>query len=324
MRGAAERGQLLQRHAVLRQRPRLIDTEHRHRAESLHGGDALDERVAFREPPGAEREKDGEHDGKFLGDRRHRDGDARECRFDDAAAPVIGGGDDEGQHHDAEYRAVAHKAAGLFFKRGRPVRGLGDVRADLSIFCARSRFRDARHGASGDSVRPRVAMVGAPAAPGLSVRDADLPDDLRFAGERRLVGSEAVIFQQFAVRGDPFALRYDDYVAWDELFGGERDDLAAAHRRHLGRGERLEHRECPVRLPLLIDIDRSHKGYEDEHDGAVAWLSQEEIEASRADEQQEYRFREEFEQYAQRGVLSLQRERIFPVPFPPLLDLAVR
>ena len=118
-------------------------------------------------------------------------------------------------------------------------------------------------------------MVGAPAAPGLSVRGADLPDDLRFAGKRRLVGAEAVVFQQFAVRGNPFALRYDDYVAWDELLGGQRDDLAAAHRRHLGRGERLERRERPVRLPLLIEVDRPHEGYEDEHDGAVARLSQE-------------------------------------------------
>ena len=65
-------GDPVHRHAVLRERAGLVDAQHGHRAERLHGGNAPGEHAAPGKPPCAERQEHGDDDRKLVREDRHR------------------------------------------------------------------------------------------------------------------------------------------------------------------------------------------------------------------------------------------------------------
>ena len=71
----AVRKQLLDRHLIQRQRPRLVDAQHGRRAQRLDRRHAPRQNPLLGNPPGSQSQKDRQDHGQFLRQRRHRQGD---------------------------------------------------------------------------------------------------------------------------------------------------------------------------------------------------------------------------------------------------------
>ncbi len=153
---AGSRRELAHRHAVLGERARLVDTEHGRRAQAFDRGEATGQDVLARDPPGAERQEDGQDDGKFFGQDRH--GQRETCQKTVEPVPPHqpvhnDQGQAEGNRTDGD---PAHEAAGLPLETrllgNDRLEGLPDP-ADLG---ARSGCVRAGDGASGDQESSRI------------------------------------------------------------------------------------------------------------------------------------------------------------------------
>ena len=121
--GAAGDGKLSQGHLVLRERARLVDAKDRGGPQRLDRRHPPREHVAARDPPGAQRQEDRQHDRELLGERGHGHRDAGE----ETLLPDVGAAsarEREGHHHERAGHEPhdgegADQAPGLLLQQGR-------------------------------------------------------------------------------------------------------------------------------------------------------------------------------------------------------------
>ena len=86
-------------HPALGQGAGLVGGEHGHRAERLDGGEPADQGVAGGHPPGAQRQREGDHGRQGLGDGRDDEAD----RGDDHQLDGLPAQQAQAEHHGAQH-----------------------------------------------------------------------------------------------------------------------------------------------------------------------------------------------------------------------------
>ena len=223
--------ELLHRHLVEGQRPRLVDAEHGGRAQRLERRNPAGQDALLRDAPGAERQEDREHGRKLVRHDGHRQGEAGE----EAVEPV-GPGQPIGDHHehaqsDTDQRQPAHQPAGFALQRaalGRHrLQGLAD-RADFGLRAGALNHRNALTVGDQRTGEDEGLTIAARAA---HRRDA-VPDRLahrhRFSRQQRLVGGQVEARHHGAIGGDPVALGQDQGIPADHFAAGDAPPHAIA------------------------------------------------------------------------------------------------
>ena len=283
--GFARGPQPAYRHLVHGQGAGLVGAEHGGGAERLHGRHAARQHAVLRDPPGAERQENGEDDRELLRERGHGHGDARQ----DPLSPNLGGvpprqpvdHDHQGAEGEADDGKVPHEPPGLPLQRGALRRDALERLADLAEFRARPGREDLGHALPAGDERAgederQVVPAGLPDRLGL--RGGGLADRDGLAGEEGLVGAEVHDGAERGVSRNAVALGEDDDVAADHLAPGDAPLPAVADHQRPRAGQVAQGIERPLGPALLDDGDAHHDEDEPQEQGRVHGFAHEQVE----------------------------------------------
>jgi hypothetical protein len=252
-------------HPVLGEGARLVGAEHGRGAERLEGGEAAREDAVAGDPPGPDRHEDGQDDGEFLRDHRHRERDAGEEPVEPRAAQQAVQDEQSGADDEAECRERLHERRHLELQCGAARLDLGQRRAEASDLApgpGRPHLRDpAPADDEGSGPRARAVVAARP-----FVRFDDpraLSNRCRLPGEERLVDLQSRGLDQGGVRRDAVSFGEDDDVAAHHLSTEDTSPLPVADDQRSRAGEIPERGDGASGPPLLDDRDH----HDDEHRG---------------------------------------------------------
>ncbi len=279
-------------HPVLRERPGLVDAQHLRRAERLDRRRAARQHALARYPPCAKRQEDGEDDGKFLGQVRHRERDAGEQAVQPVRAHDPVEQRDEHAKRRADDREHDHRLPRFALQRARLGLDRRERLADSSHLGAASDRHDTREALPAREQRARVDVrkaVTAGARPlGAAVRRA-LVHRHRFAGEQRLVGHQIGRRLERGVRRHAVALLHAQQIPDDHFPSGDRSPFAVAQHLRARARELAQRVERTLGLALLVERDADHHEHRRGERQRLAQVAEREIDRRRPDQQQEHR-----------------------------------
>ena len=168
------------------------------------------------------------------------------------------------------------------------------------------------HQGAGEDPRGRVPARPAHARAAVGV-GGGLADRDGLAGERRLVDREVHAVQQRGVGRHPVALGEQDDVAAHDVAPGDAYLPAVADDERTRRGEIAERGERVLGLVLLVDRDRDHHDDERHQDGAVERLGEQEVDGSRAEQQEQHRLAHDVPRLLQQVALLRGGQLVRPV-----------
>ena len=309
------------RHAVHGQRPRLVHAKHGSGTEGLDGGGAAREDFAFRDPPGAEGEKDGEHYGKFFRHHCHGQGEPRQ----DAGDPVAPGQPVDDHDEDAEEqpreRKGADQAAGLLLERRPLLLHRLERLSDLAEFAPKPGGLHTTDPVALHHHAPRIDE-GQVIPAGPSDRRYPVPRRLAnrygFPRQEGFVHREVRARQEQGVGRDAVSLGEDQQVVPDHLPSRDSPPLPVADDQGPGAGEVAQRLQGALRLPFLVQGDPHHDEDEAEEHQRFLHVSQDEVDRAARDEQEEHRLADDAEGDCENGAPLRRGEFVVPfLPQPP-------
>ena len=242
-----------ERHAVLRQRARLIRADDGSTAQRLHGGQALDDGVLFDHARHADGENDGDDRGKPFGDRRDRQGDRRHEQLQPVQSDTRADNEDDDACRERDNAEVFAQLRKLCLQRGARLLLAREKVCDLAHLRLHARAGDNRRRRAVGDGAARKDHVGA-VADGrvlLHLRRGVLLRRHALARERGLFRLQVGALQEPCIGGDKVARFQKDDVAGHQL--GRLNDLllAVADDARVRGGHVLERLQRLFRLALL-------------------------------------------------------------------------
>ena len=285
----------LHAHLVLGERARLIHAEGGDGAQRLDRGEIADQRMFFCQPPCAHGEKNRQHNGKFLRNGRHGEGNAGQNALDEAILEgktrkaAIGDDAHEQQQADGDDGAGFDQPIRLRLQERALFRRFFQARADFAVFAVLPCLFHEHHPAAREHQRAGIAVIPAPVIlVGRGIRG--FPDGLGLARQRGFIDAKVACAQQGAVRRDfqPFPDEHE--VPGHQILAGNALLAAIPDDANLRRREITKRCQGLIRLVFLKGVDADHGGDEHQHDGAIPRLAQNEIDDGSRQQQQKHGF----------------------------------
>ncbi|AUX37512.1 uncharacterized protein SOCE836_097370 [Sorangium cellulosum] len=270
VRGRAPRGdEAAHRERVLREGPRLVRADGRHRPDHLDRGQAPYRGAAGRHALRADRERHAERREQPLGDERHDHADRERERAQRADAVERLREHERGRAGDhRDHRGDARELRDLALEQRALAPALLEEQGDLARGALGARREDerlARAGHHGRAAREQARereLVRASARRG--DRRGVAIDGGRLAREHREVDREAVCAEQDAVGRDDLPCREPDHVARDELARGHAP--LGARPRDAGAHGDTAHEAAHDLLGAVLLEEREHAVEHDDRD----------------------------------------------------------
>jgi len=280
------------RHPVLGQGAGLVDAQHRGGTEDLDGGEAARQDLAARQAPGADGGEHSEDDGEFLWQHRHRQGNAGEQRLQRIAAAHQQQAHQQGTDRAAQQCKAARQARGLTLQSSGRRRDRAQRRPEAADFAP---------GAGGADLRQPMALhhQGSGIDPGQSgatrgrgrcaIRRGQLADRDRLSREQGFVDHQGGRCQQQRVGRHAVALAQFDKIAGDQLARGNPAQRAAAPDERGRRTQVAQGLQRAFGAPFLDQGHAEHQHHHAEQEGALARLTQQQVEHGSSCQQQVHR-----------------------------------
>ena len=256
-------------HFIARQRAGLVGTDHRDRAERLHGRQPADDRIALGHAAHANGQRDGQDGRQALRDRRDGDPDDDHEGFVGAitARQVRERVHGRRDQHDDDGQ-LPREAIHLPEQRRFELLDFAEHRADAAELGRRPGTDRDAHALSGRDQRPRECHRGAIAQRGLwGDRGDRFVDGDGLAGEHRFLDAEIAQLDQPQVGGHAIAGLEDHEIAGHDVLGRDRDAPPVPQHGSAWVDHAANRRECLLGAPLLDEPDHrvQHHDAQDHH-----------------------------------------------------------